>query len=264
MSDLATSPILMKTPPSIRINLAGVDRTMVLDFNALDLIEDLTGKRIMGGQFKEMTAKDIISFFYACLAHEDPNLTPEKVGESLLPGHYPEAVDIIVRLLLADTDPKVLAPFVRTGPAVIEAALTLAKVSAGDTLFDLGCGTGEVLVAAAKRGAKVIGVEMDPERVLLSKAALVGANLEGEVLGQPIQDTGLKSASVVFVYLLSTSNTKIRPLLMRDLKPGARIVSHDFAFQGWKAEEVLEVEEDGRPHQVYLYIHGSQMAEAVN
>lgn len=254
---------LAKDPPSIQINLDR-PRKMVLDFNALELIEELTGKRIMSGGFREMSIADVRAFFFACLQHEDPELTLEKVGSFLYPGHYAQAVDIIVRLILADTDPKVLAPFVRTDPSIIDAALDLAGVGPGDTFFDLGCGEGDVLVSAAKRGAKVVGIELSPERVLMSKAALVRHNLAGEVLEQAIQETSLISASCVFVYLLTTSNTKIRSILMRDLKPGARIISHDFPFQGWTPERVIDVSDGDRDHQVYLYIHGKQTADLIN
>jgi SAM-dependent methyltransferase len=258
----APAPPGEKPAPSVRVMLDKV-RTMTLDFNALTLIEEVTGKSLLSGQIRELTASDIRSIFFACLAQEDPTLTLEEVGRYLMPGHFPEAIDIILRLLLGDSDPQVLAPFVATPQEVVEAALELAKVGGEDILYDLGCGDGRVVIAASKRGARAVGIENSPERAQIARLALeVEETLAKRILPVVIreglvQEQKLEEASVIFVYLLTSSNTKIRPQLSRDLRPGTRIISHDFTFPGWVAEDSVQMESGGRSHAIYLYRYGS-------
>lgn len=245
-----------ETPvPSIMVSLDR-PRRMILDINALVTIEELTGKSLMRQQLGILSPSDVRAIFFACLQNEDDAPSLEDVGRYLVPGHFPEAVDIILRLLIAESDPSVLAPFVPTIDPVVQAALDLAGVRAGDHLFDLGCGDGRVLVEGAKRGAQVTGIEMDPARAMLSKANLMAAGLKGEVIEGKIQEASLAAADVIFVYLLTTSNTKIRPQLQRDLKPGARIISHDFPFSGWRAAKQTQIQGEDRTHSLFLYVYG--------
>lgn len=249
-----------KRPPTIHVNLDR-PRTMILDANALVEIEEATGKSIMQGQLKGLNASDLRAIFFACLKHEDPELTLEQVGAWLLPGHFPEAVDIVLRLIMAESDPKVLAPFVASPAEVVEAALELAQVGAADVLYDLGCGEGNVLCSAVKRGARAIGIENDAARATAARGALLSLpgdlSKRGEVREGLIQDADLSKASVVFVYLLTTSNTKLRPKLEQSLGKGTRVVSHDFPFAGWTVDKECSVfvQEDGRTHMLYLYVH---------
>jgi SAM-dependent methyltransferase len=128
--------------------------------------------------------------------------------------------------------------FVPTPEAVVDRMLDLARVGKNDVVYDLGCGDGRIVVAAAKRGArKVVGVDIDPERVAEARAAVHAAGVgdrativEGDLFEQDLSD-----ASVVTLYLLPELNLRLRPTL-RALRPGTRIVSHDFDMGDWKPD----------------------------
>lgn len=119
--------------------------------------------------------------------------------------------------------------------------LTLAEVKAGDVVYDLGCGDGRIPIAAAKRGARGVGVDIDPRRIEESNANAKAAGVEGlvEFRLQDAMTVDVTPATVVTLYLLSSSNAKLRPILTRQLKPGARIVSHAFSMgSDWPADKV--------------------------
>jgi tRNA G37 N-methylase Trm5 len=133
--------------------------------------------------------------------------------------------------------------FVPTPDAVVARMLDLARVGNGDVVYDLGCGDGRIVVAAAKRGArKVVGVDIDPERVAEAREAIRAAGVadrativEGDLFEQDISD-----ASVVTLYLLPELNVRLRPKLMA-LRPGTRVVSHAFGMGEWLPEKQADV-----------------------
>lgn len=135
-------------------------------------------------------------------------------------------------------------PYVPSSPQVVEAMLKLAGVSPKDTLYDLGCGDGRIVIMAAKKfGAHGVGVDIDPERIKEANenANKAGVNgkvkfVQGDLFTVPIKD-----ASVVSLYLLRTVNMKLRPRLLSELKPGTRVVSHTFDMGDWKPEKEIEV-----------------------
>lgn len=130
-------------------------------------------------------------------------------------------------------------PFVPTDERVVKAMLEMGDVDADDVLYDLGSGDGRIVVAAARdHGAQAVGVEMDPGRVAEAEeyAAQMGVDhmvsfIEGDLF---LADFG--SATVVTLYLLHTANLDLRPRLLRELRPGARIVSHAFDMGDWKPD----------------------------
>ncbi|MDQ3187525.1 MAG: class I SAM-dependent methyltransferase [Pseudomonadota bacterium] len=135
-------------------------------------------------------------------------------------------------------------PYVPTPIAVVDAMLDLAKVGQSDTVYDLGCGDGRIVVRAASRfGCRGVGVDLNPERV---KEAKENANrsrvteLTRFEVGD-VFDFDFSPASVVTMYLLPSVNLKLRPRLLKELKPGTRLVSHDFHMGDWKAETTREV-----------------------
>ena len=132
-----------------------------------------------------------------------------------------------------------LAPYVPTPEDVVERMLTLADVKAGDVVYDLGCGDGRIPIAAAKRGARGVGVDIDPRRIEESNANAKTAGVE-KLVEFRLQDAltvDVSPATVVTLYLLSSSNAKLRPILTRQLKPGSRIVSHAFSMgPEWPAD----------------------------
>ena len=135
-----------------------------------------------------------------------------------------------------------LAPYVPTPPEVVDRMLALAAVTKSDIVYDLGSGDGRIPIAAARNhGARGIGLEIDPRRIEESRANARAAGVESlvEFRQEDVLKADLSQATVVTLYLLSSSNEKLRPILTRQLKPGARIVSHAFSMGPvWPAEKI--------------------------
>lgn len=136
-------------------------------------------------------------------------------------------------------------PFVPTPDAVVEGMLKLANVQNADTVYDLGCGDGRIVIAAAKRyGAHGVGVDINPERVQEARANAKKAAVEDLVKFEEndLFDADIHNATVVTLYLLPNVNMRLRPKLLKDLKPGSRVVSHSFDMEDWKPdkEEVVD------------------------
>lgn len=141
----------------------------------------------------------------------------------------------------ATQDAPVLAPYVPTPQDVVERMLALAGVGANDVVYDLGCGDGRLVITAARKyGARGVGVDIEPERIAESRANAKAAGVESLVTFhlQDAMTVDVSEATVVTLYLLSSSNLKLRPLLTKQLRPGARIVSHAFSMGDWKPEKV--------------------------
>lgn len=149
-----------------------------------------------------------------------------------------------------------LAPFVATPQNVVEKMLEAANLKPGETVYDLGSGDGRVLITAAQRfGAKAIGIEMSPKEVKTSTERVKQLKLEDRI--KVIEGDALKAdlsgADVVTMYFLTTSNEELRPSLEQRLKPGARVVSHDYPVRGWVPARVEKVEAHKRVHHLYVY-----------
>lgn len=149
-----------------------------------------------------------------------------------------------------------LAPYVPTPGDVVQRMLALAKVGPNDIVYDLGCGDGRIVIAAARKyGARGVGVDIDPERIAESIANARQAGVE-KLVSFRVQDAltvDVSQATVVTLYLLSGSNLRLRPLLTKQLAPGARIVSHNFGMGDWEPTEVRTFE-DGRGSSRTLYL----------
>ncbi len=134
-----------------------------------------------------------------------------------------------------------LAPFVPTPQEVVDRMLALADVTKDDVVYDLGCGDGRIVITAATQfGARGVGIDFDPKRIAESEANAKKAGVENLVtfrLGDAMA-ADVSEASVVTLYLLSSSNLKLRPLLTGQLKAGARIVSHAFSMGDWEADRI--------------------------
>jgi len=155
----------------------------------------------------------------------------------------------------AKTEPPHLdAPWIPSAPAVITVMLDAAGVSPGDTLYDLGCGEGEIVIAAAQRGARGVGVDLDPERIVNARRNATRAGVADRVtfVEQDLFKTDLSPATVVTLYLGPDVNRRLRPKLLSELRPGARIVSHDFSLGDWTPDRTIPVQQ-APGHVVYLW-----------
>ena len=133
--------------------------------------------------------------------------------------------------------------FVPTPHEVVEDMLRLANVRKGDVLYDLGSGDGRIAITAAKKyGIKAVGIDIDPERIREANenARKAGVANLVEFRQQDLFKADFHEATVVTLYLLPDLNVKLRPRLWEDLKPGTRIVSHQFDMGTWKPEKKLE------------------------
>ena len=149
-------------------------------------------------------------------------------------------------------------PHVPTPADVVDRMLALANVSSSDVVYDLGCGDGRIVVAAAKKyGARAVGFDIDPDRIRESEANAKAAGVEHLVSfkQQDILTVDLSPASVVTLYLLSEWNLRLRPALTSQLKPGSRIVSHAFTMGDWEPEKTeVFTDSGGSPRSLYRWI----------
>jgi precorrin-6B methylase 2 len=155
--------------------------------------------------------------------------------------------------LRAQEDMEFEVPYVPTPENVVAKMLELADVKKGDVLYDLGSGDGRIVVTAARKyGVHAVGYDLNPERIREAndnaKAAGVTANVEFR--NKDLFTADLKEASVVTLYLLPSVNLRLRPKLFAELKPGSRVVSHDFDMGDWKPDKTVAL--DG--HKIYYWI----------
>jgi cyclopropane fatty-acyl-phospholipid synthase-like methyltransferase len=151
-----------------------------------------------------------------------------------------------------------LAPYVPSPQAVVEKMLELAGVASSDMVYDLGCGDGRIVITAAQKyGAHGVGIDIDPDRIRESEANAKAAGVQNLVSFR-LEDAlkaDVSSATVVTLYLLTSSNAALRPMLTRQLKPGARIVSHTFGMGDWLPQKTeLIPYESGYNRTIYLWI----------
>jgi SAM-dependent methyltransferase len=150
--------------------------------------------------------------------------------------------------------PRLDVVWVPSAPEVIHAMLEVSSVGPGDVVYDLGCGDGEIVIAAARRGARGVGVDIDPERIANARrdAARAGVTDRVTFIEQDLFSTDVSPATVVTLYLLPDLNERLRPKLLRELRPGTRVVSHDFGMGDWAPERAIEVPL-ARVHRVFLW-----------
>ena len=158
---------------------------------------------------------------------------------------------------LAQQQPASLAPYVPTPRDVVNRMLELAGVTKDDVVYDLGCGDGRIVITAAQRfGARGVGIDFNPERIAEANANAERAGVRDLVtfIEQDAMLVDVSEATVVTLYLLSSSNVKLRPILTRQLRPGSRIVSHAFRMGDWDPDETYRFEDErGTSRTVYLW-----------
>ena len=148
-------------------------------------------------------------------------------------------------------------PYVPTPMEVVQKMLDLAKVGSDDVVYDLGSGDGRIVIMAAEKyGAQAVGVELDEQRFKESSALIEerGLGKRAKIVRANLFETDLHPATVLTLYLLPSVNQRLRPRLENELRPGARVVSHNFSMEGWKPDQVVTVNsENNMSHTVYLY-----------
>ena len=148
-------------------------------------------------------------------------------------------------------------PFVRSTPAVIDRMLEMAEVKPGDLLYDIGSGDGAIVIRAAQKyGVRGVGIEIDQDLVAKARDNAFREKVDKlvEFRAQDAFTVDVSPATVVTLYMLPDFNAKLRPILDRQLKPGTRVVSHDFEIPGWVPDKVESVKGDFiHDHKVLLF-----------
>jgi cyclopropane fatty-acyl-phospholipid synthase-like methyltransferase len=152
--------------------------------------------------------------------------------------------------------------YVPTPQNAVEKMLDMARVTKDDVVFDLGCGDGRIVATAAKKfGARGVGVDLNPVRIKEARATVRKFGVEKLVeirLGNALHVKDLDRATVVCLYMLPEFMAKLEPIVKAKLKPGARIISHDFTFPHWKPDQAVEfvgIDDDGKKKELKLYLY---------
>lgn len=135
--------------------------------------------------------------------------------------------------------------YIPTSHEVVGAMLTLAGVTSDDILYDLGSGDGRIAIAAARQfGTRSVGIDIDPERIREANENAQTAQMSARVefRQQDLFESDFKDATVIILYLLPHLNLRLRPILFRQLRPGTRVVSHDFDMGDWKPDRVIQLQ----------------------
>jgi tRNA A58 N-methylase Trm61 len=179
----------------------------------------------------------------------------------VLAAWLPIAPTVAQPLKPLEKEPEV--PYVPTHEKVVAEMLKVAKVGKNDVLYDLGSGDGRIVITAAKRfGTRGVGIDIDPVRVKEARenAAKAGVTDRVRFMQQDLFETDIKEATVVTLYLLPEVNLRLRPKLLSDLKPGTRIVSHNYDMGDWSPLKTLQVRVP-EEHTIYFWVvppHGSR------
>jgi len=148
------------------------------------------------------------------------------------------------------------APYVPTPPEIVTEMLRGVRVGPQDVVYDLGSGDGRIVIAAARDfGARGVGIELDPRLIRESQDAAVKAGVSDRVtfVWKDIFDVDLSPATVVTIYLFPEVNVRLEPKLKRELKPGARIVSHQYAIGSWKPDRWVQLDSAFRKHTLLFW-----------
>jgi hypothetical protein len=172
---------------------------------------------------------------------------------------------VVFNLAVAQAQEGKIVPYVPTPQEVVDRMLELAQVKKGDVVYDLGAGDGRIVVTAAKKyGVRAIGFEIDPQRIKESTENITKAGVGHlvEIRQQDIRTVDLSPASVLTMYLLPEVNLMIRPTIWKQMKPGSRVVSHDFDMGDWKPLKTENMKDSSNwDHALYLWHVPQKQAE---
>ena len=149
-----------------------------------------------------------------------------------------------------------LAPYIPTPQLLVEKMLEAGGVKPGSVVYDLGSGDGRIVITAAQKfGARAVGVELRADLCRIANERIKSLGLEDRV--QMVQGSALRvdlsPADVVTMYLLTSSNERLKPNLEKYLKPGARVVSNQFPIKGWRTVDVVRAKAGAMEHTIYVY-----------
>jgi predicted RNA methylase len=149
-----------------------------------------------------------------------------------------------------------LAPDVPTPQPIVERMLEAGRVKPGELVYDLGSGDGRVVITAAQKfGARAVGIEIRPDLCRIAAERIKAAGLEERV--KIVQGSALRvdlsPADVVTMFLLTTSNERLKPALEKYLKPGTRVVSNQFPIKGWKPVDTVRAKAGTMNYSIYVY-----------
>jgi predicted O-methyltransferase YrrM len=164
---------------------------------------------------------------------------------------------VVVAHGVAQTPKPLDVPYVPTPEAVVMEMLQVANVTKNDVLYDLGSGDGRIVITAAQRfGARGVGIEIDPIRIREAEENARAAGVTDRVrfvMGD-IFDADIRPATVLTMYLLPDINLKLKPKLLSDLRPGARVVSHNYDLGDWTPKSHRSLTINGTKHDVYFWV----------
>ncbi len=145
--------------------------------------------------------------------------------------------------------------FIPTPDDAIAAMIQLAQVTANDVVYDLGCGDGRLLVQAAQRGARGVGIDIDPLRIAEARALAAEAGVSDRLQFHQgnLYDATFATATVVMLYLLPHLNVRLRPRLQAQLRPGSRIISHQFDMGDWQPTQIVTLTPSEEDSILYLW-----------
>jgi len=148
-------------------------------------------------------------------------------------------------------------PYVPTHEKIVAEMLKVANVKKGDVLYDLGSGDGRIVITAAKQfGTRGVGIDIDPERIKEANenARKAGVTDRTKFILGDIFEADFREATVVTMYLLQEVNMRLRPKLLRDLRPGTRVVSHNYDLGDWKPRRTIKMAMPDGDHWVYFWV----------
>ncbi len=148
-------------------------------------------------------------------------------------------------------------PYVPTPTEVVEEMLRVANVGKNDVIYDLGSGDGRIVITAAQKyGARGVGIDINPVRIGEARENALKAGVTDRVkfLQQDLFETDIREATVVTLYLLPEVNLRLRPKLLRELRPGTRVVSHNYDMGDWRPEAVKEVHSPLGRHKLFYWV----------
>jgi precorrin-6B methylase 2 len=155
------------------------------------------------------------------------------------------------------TGPDLKAPFFPTPMPVVAEMLRVANVNANDVLYDLGSGDGRIVITAAQHfGARGVGIEIDPQLIRDANDNALKAGVADRVrfLRGDIFEADIREATIVTLYLLPDVNMMLRPKLLRELRPGTRVVSHNYDMGDWRPEKTITVTLSDGSHTIYYWV----------